>query len=282
VQGGASERSLAAAAASGRVLLNNRAVAAHKALYVKQGDAVRLLPPPAPPTLALADILFEDPVLLVVNKPAGLASAPSPGATTSALQSLEALLSARDGAQQTLFPLHRLDMATSGVLMLAKAARVCAPVSRAFRVRNGVSKTYLALLRAPPGAGDEGCWTDLLLSRNGRAHVDAAGKAAHTDWRVLERFSGGGCAVALSPRTGRMHQLRAQGAARGAPVVGDALYGGGGGAAGALCLHCWRMEMEHPAEEGRRMRFEASVPAGLAAQQERMRGRPARGAAAGG
>ena len=138
--------------------------------YVKAGDVVALAEMAAVPDSAAllaaaaqinwrSRILFEDAVLLVIDKPAGFASAPANAEPVSALSCMEQALRARDGAAapKELYPLHRLDKPTSGVLMLAKDPRICAPVSRALRTR-GVSKHYWAALDGRLPGDDAGTW----------------------------------------------------------------------------------------------------------------------------
>lgn len=205
---GASEKSLDRASRAGCIKVNGVVLRLNTEHYVKAGDVVTLAATPAALAAVAAKavatdwrprILFEDDVLLVVDKPAGVASVPSRGVAANAVTSLEAFLLRRDAPAPptTLFPLHRLDQETSGVLMLAKTARVCAPVSRLFRTRGGVEKAYIALLSGSLASpDDEGVWSDLLeVSTDGRARIfDAASAAAHpaaktakTAFTVLER-----------------------------------------------------------------------------------------------
>ena len=242
-----SDNGLLHAARLGAVTLNGRKLSTLRDQYVKQGDSVVLLP----------------------------------HAPASALSSCEAFLRLRDGsaAPPQLFPLHRLDKDTSGVLMLAKAAHICDTVSAALRSRK-VRKVYEAILQGSLEGGESGLWSDLLeVGNDGKAHVNdvesGVGKSAKTEWRVTERFAGVATAVELSPLTGRMHQLRAQAASRGAPVLGDERYGRAAKGVPRLCLHCKRMSMAHPLEPHRELIFEAPTPPELAVYAQRLRKRAA-------
>jgi RluA family pseudouridine synthase len=290
----------ASAMRAGALTLNGKRLLSFD-FFVKRADAVALAALPgagADAAAALvastdwrARVLFEDAHLLVIDKPSGVASAPARAEPSHAIGACEAMLRARDGpgAPPELFPLHRLDKDTSGVLMMAKDARICAPVSRAFRTR-GVAKTYWALLGGALPAGEEsGQWSDALeLGNDGKAHVlpagavdaegEPRGKSAKTRFSVTERLGRFATLVSLAPLTGRMHQLRAQAAARGAAVMGDDRYGmasasaaNAKGAPPRLCLHCARMEMEHPAAPGTQLRFEAPLPEALAVYAQRVR-----------
>jgi RluA family pseudouridine synthase len=212
-------------------------------------------------------LLYEDESLVVVDKPCGIPSTPGGGSSESALHSLELHLSARERKETRLFPVHRLDKQTSGVLVLAKSAHVAFLAGQLFASRD-VKKTYWALLNGPPLEADTGEWRDLLSSTTSRSRVvDAGGKSAVTGYRVLQRTASG-CIVELTPRTGRMHQLRVQAASRGRPVAGDDVYGRADGAKSAappppprLCLHCSVMSMEHPEKPGGMpLVFEAALP----------------------
>lgn len=278
---GCSQRALDKAASSGVLFLNGKRVSSLE-LFVKKGDVVAWKEPAAPPLSLEVDwaarVLFEDAVLLVVDKPAGMSSTPAPGQLTSALSSVEAWLRARDGGQPQqppveLHPVHRLDLSTSGVLILAKAKRVCEPMSRAFRMRH-IKKEYHALLGGSP-AEEEWQWNDALeVGNDGRAHIHpltadpARGKSAKTSGVVLQRLGTAATLVALRPATGRMHQLRAQSSSRGMAILGDHVYGGHGVVHGVtvprMMLHCTQMEVPHPDDTARVLILEAAVPDDMA------------------
>ena len=262
--------------------------------YVKRGDVVALAPLAAAPNSAEAAaaaaqinwrsrILFEDAVLLVVDKPAGIASAPAKAEPVNTLSCMEAALRARDGAAapKELFPLHRLDKPTSGVLMLAKDARICAPVSRALRVKDGVSKLYWAALQGRLPGPESGSWSDRMeLGGSGKSFLlpadapEGEGKSAKAGFTVVERIGNAATVVRLMPTTGRMHQLRVQTSARGAPVIGDDRYGSAPPAGRAppprLFLHCERMAMRHP-DTNAELEFTAPLPEELAVYLLRLR-----------
>ncbi|HSN25807.1 MAG TPA: RluA family pseudouridine synthase [Kofleriaceae bacterium] len=185
--------------------------------------------------------LHEDAHVIVASKPAGLLS--NPGRST------------RDSVQTRLgaTAVHRLDLDTSGVLLLAKDPGTLAALQRQFEKRE-VEKRYIAWL-AGEVAGDAGTIALPLrgdLDDRPRQIVDEVhGRPALTEWRVLAR-EGGRTRVAFVPKTGRAHQLRVHAAhPRGlaTPIVGDRLYGT---SAARLMLHAEFLAFIHP-HTGQRM-----------------------------
>lgn len=194
--------------------------------------------------------LAIDPLFLVVDKPAGLLSVPGRGPDR------QDCLIAR---VQQRFPdaliVHRLDMATSGLLVLARGAQPHRQLSQAFRER-AVSKTYLAVVDGQV-AGENGL-IDLPLICDWpcrpRQKVDfSLGKPSLTHFRVLMRdHARRTTRLALTPVTGRSHQLRVHLAAIGHAILGDPLYGSR--PAPRLLLHAWQLDFAHPAT-GQRCAF---------------------------
>lgn len=166
-------------------------------------------------------VLYEDSDLLVVDKPAGLPAQPTPGGALS----LHDVVSQRLGFSAGL--VHRLDRDTSGVMIFGKHDAATAQLATAFR-EGSARKRYLAV--TGPGLPLRGCIT-LPLSRDParpgrwRASGQANGVSAQTEYECVGAGDGF-CVVALTPLTGRTHQLRAHLAGLGFPIVGDVLYGG--------------------------------------------------------
>ena len=187
-------------------------------------------------------VLYEDDWLMAVDKPAGMLSAPG----KLDVESLPQLLM-RERPGEQLHVVHRLDMATSGVLLLAKSMEMCTTLQRMFAARQ-VSKCYVAWLQGNV-ASDAG--TIGLPLRPDFDHrpfqvVDEAqGKEAITRYEVVERRDGL-TLVRFYPLTGRTHQLRVHAAHRcglNAPIVGDPLYGTPGA---RLMLHAQSLTFTHP------------------------------------
>src|SRR5690606_35550189 len=180
-----------------------------------------------PPPL---EILLEDGPVLAVNKPAGLLTQGVPAALPTLEGQVRAYIKqkyAKPGNVYLGIP-HRLDRPTSGVIVFARNSKAAARLAEQFHDRR-VRKEYLAIVEGVP-AESEGTLTDWLLKDAARAHVKCVAphtpgsKDASLRYRVLT--AGDGIALLhLEPRTGRMHQIRVQLAARGWPVLGDVQYG---------------------------------------------------------
>ncbi len=195
--------------------------------------------------------LHADDALLVLDKPAGLLSVPGRGADKQDCASTRA---------QALWPdaliVHRLDMATSGLLLMVRGSGMQRTLSMAFESRS-VRKRYVALVagHVPPPAA-EGGEIDLPLMSDWpnrpRQMVDARGKPSQTRWRVLahEHDAQGRplTRLELEPVTGRTHQLRVHLQAIGHPILGDALYADADTQARCprLQLHASELALTHP------------------------------------
>lgn len=248
---------------------------------LRGGEQITLtLPPPAPSALQPEpiplEILYEDPDLLVLNKPAGLVAHPAAGHRSGTL--VNALLHRYPrlqgiGGVERPGLVHRLDRDTSGCLVVAKTAAAHEGLSRQFKARQ-VRKTYLAVVRgrlrerggriAAPIGRD-------VRDRKKMGTRTARGREAVTAFRVVRELPGA-TLLEVSPETGRTHQIRVHLASLGHPVVGDALYGGRrergvleagrGPVAARQLLHAWRIAFTHP-RTGEAVAVEAPPPADL-------------------
>jgi len=227
------------------------------------------------------EVLYRDDTLLVVNKPAGLATLPDGYNPT--LPHIKSVLEKHFGP---LWVVHRLDKDTSGVLVLARSATAHRSLNTQFEKRL-ISKVYHALVHGFPD------WQEttvrLPLRPNGDRHhrtvVDLqAGKPAVTHLRVLDRFGEYSLLQAV-PETGRTHQIRAHLTALGLSIVGDKLYGrktdpldhdksnrsdSSVGAGMSMALHAATLELTHPLT-GHRLKFSAPYPPELEELLDRTR-----------
>ena len=208
-------------------------------------------------------VLYADEALLVLDKPAGLLSVPGRGENKQDCLSARALRFYPD----TLI-VHRLDMATSGVMIFARSYTAQRNLNEAFASR-AVTKRYIAVLDgilAPPPE----TWgiIDLPIivdwpNRPRRMIDHERGKPSMTRWRVLSHnmFGTTSTRVELEPITGRSHQLRVHLLAMGHAIVGDALYADPHiqAMSDRLLLHACSLELRHPVN-GQTLRFVSPVP----------------------
>jgi 23S rRNA pseudouridine1911/1915/1917 synthase len=214
------------------------------------------LPPPA--------CVFEDEDLVVVEKPAGLLSAPTPESDRGNVVSL--LARRAPGPPQPIFVVHRLDLETSGLLVLAKTDLANRALAERFRVHD-IERAYLAVLAgAPPES----------LARIDRP---VGGRRAVTHIAVEERLAGGRATlVRCRLETGRTHQIRIHAEAIGHPVLGDPRYGRSGAGPAPppvprpprMALHAAALGFRHP-RTGAPLAFESAWPADLAAWTDGLR-----------
>lgn len=190
------------------------------------------------------EIVYEDPWLSAINKPAGMLSVPGKEDAVSVYSLMRGQYPEADGP----LTVHRLDMATSGLMLIAKTKRAHQNLQAQFKNRL-VRKRYVALLEGivPEDKGT----VDLPLCLNPldrprqMVHTEH-GKPAITDYQVLERLDGKRTRIAFYPRTGRTHQLRIHAAhplGLHCPIIGDELYGE---KADRLYLHAEYLEFIHP------------------------------------
>jgi 23S rRNA pseudouridine1911/1915/1917 synthase len=250
------------------------------ALRIRSGQTISVvIPAPVDPVPKPEDIpvevVYEDPQLLVVNKPAGLVVHPGAGAPGGTL--VNALLRhVRDlsGVGGVLRPgiVHRLDRGTSGLLVVAKDDATHRALVAQFAGRT-VEKEYLALVLGVPKAR-EGTITAAIgrdpVHRQRMSVRARKGREARSSWRLEESFDGAAL-LRVRIHTGRTHQIRVHLASVGHPIAGDVTYGPHsrrGAAKEALrelsrpALHAARLAFVHP-RSGRPMEFEAPLPADL-------------------
>jgi 23S rRNA pseudouridine1911/1915/1917 synthase len=209
-------------------------------------------------------ILYEDPAVVAIDKPAGLVVHAGAGTHSGTLVNrLVHHFQSLSGVGGELRPgiVHRLDKETSGVLLVARTDPAHRALAEQFAGRS-VEKTYLALvhgrLRADAGRITKPIARDPVRRTRMTARLNS-GRAALTEYRVLERFEK---FTYLEVRigTGRTHQIRVHLAAEGHPVAGDRLYGAP--SASRMFLHAWRISFTSPANV-QRVTVESPPPAEL-------------------
>jgi 23S rRNA pseudouridine1911/1915/1917 synthase len=303
--GGLSRMRIAALLESGACLVNR--IAAPAGYHLTPGDHIELTFDDATPTAMSPEpipleILHEDDHLVVVVKPAGMLVHPTRSVKTGTLLNglayhlnrlriEESGFALNSGSQSNTEPeespgrnpsvirpglVHRLDRATSGLMVVAKTQRALSVLSVHFH-RRLVEKRYVALVHGNPE------YVSLEIDapigrdpdRRPRWWVRDSGRPARTRVEVRERF-GDRTLVELEPVTGRTNQLRIHCAYGGHPIVGDEMYGGLGVSNGdglseeeskpylgsrglRLCLHAWRLAFHHPVGGGW-VEFRTSLP----------------------
>ncbi|WP_029353487.1 RNA pseudouridine synthase [Bosea sp. 117] len=204
---------------------------------------------PAPALDIAARLLHRDGMLLVIDKPAGLPVHKGPKGGETLADHLDAL---RFGLPRAPELAHRLDKDTSGCLVLGRHRAALAELGRVFR-EGKVGKTYIAVVRGVP-TETQGRIALRLAKRSPHRGwwmaVDPKGQEAITEWLLLA--AGEGLAVlALSPLTGRTHQLRVHLDAIGHPILGDSIYGGASRLPGGPRLHLHARRLVLPRAKGR-------------------------------
>lgn len=218
----------------------------------------------APELQAPVHCLYADGDLLVLDKPAGLLCVPGRGPDKQ-----DALSTRVQRHWPGALVVHRLDQATSGLVLMARHTQAQRMLGQAFAERS-VTKGYEALVHGlPSDTPDAEGWNliDMPLladwPRRPRQKVDCAhGKPSQTRWRVLSHYPTVNCTrLALAPLTGRTHQLRVHLAHLGHPILGDTLYDEAPGQSTAprLMLHACTLEFTHPCT-GQRMHHRSAVP----------------------
>jgi 23S rRNA pseudouridine1911/1915/1917 synthase len=262
---------------------------------VKINDAITAsLPPPVSGDLVAEplplDILFEDPDLLIINKPADLVMHPAAGHSSGTLvhgilyhcPNLEGI-----GMEKRPGIVHRLDKDTSGIVLVAKNGRAHQELSRQFKTRS-IQKHYLTLVAGSPKSMQGRIDMPVgrhPVERKKMSTRSKRGREALTLWRVRERYTAA-TLLDVELKTGRTHQIRVHCQAMGFPIVGDSTYGWKGAlkkiAAGNAALqtalkdvkrqmlHAYRLGFNHPVD-GRPLSFEAPLPKDMATLLDQLR-----------
>lgn len=264
----------------GEVRVNGRR--AEPAQRLAAGDDLRLPPvrapepseagaPRVPPGLIRAveeAVLFQDERVLVLNKPSGIAVHGGSGLSFGVIEALRA-----SRPKESLELVHRLDRDTSGCLIVARrnsALRVLHALMR----EGAVQKSYLVLVTGRWGLGHKHInaplRTDLRVGGERTVKVDAQGKQAHTEFRLIEHFGNRASLLEATLHTGRTHQIRVHAAHCGHPVLGDEKYGDParnaeleGLGLRRLFLHAHAVSFTWPG--GHEQTFSAPLPADLRA-----------------
>jgi 23S rRNA pseudouridine1911/1915/1917 synthase len=269
---------------AGRVLVDSQPAA--KSDRVSAGAWLEVALPP-PPAASTADpepvpgmrIVYDDPEVVVVDKPVGVAAHASPGWTGPTVVGGLAAAGFRistSGAAERQGVVHRLDVGTTGLMAVAKSERAYARLKQAFRERS-VDKGYHALVQGHPDPlrGTVDAPIDRHPVHDYRWAVVAGGKPSVTHYDTIEAFPSASL-LDVRLETGRTHQIRVHMAALRHPCVGDLVYGADPTLAQRLgltrqWLHAVRLGFEHPAS-GAWLEFTSPYPDELARALDILRG----------
>jgi len=265
---------------TGNILLNQKPT--KPSAHLKAGDRISgILPQPKPlslrPEPLPLDIIYEDPSIIVIDKPSGMVVHPAYGNPSGTLVNA-ILYHCKDltGINGILRPgiVHRLDKDTSGVMVVAKDDEAYHQLTKQFKNRT-VEKTYLAI--AYGKFGQEEGLIDSAIGRHPSERKRMStrtkkGRTAITRWKVRERLDGF-TFLEIFPQTGRTHQIRVHLSSMGHALLGDPLYGRKG-RLGSIrdpvlkeclkimnrqALHAHRLGFNHP-RTGERVQFQSPIP----------------------
>lgn len=245
-------------------LVKNNLQAAKPASKIRTGDKIivdETLLRQEPPKIDLP-IIYEDEDVIVINKPAGILTH-SKGALNlepSVASFIRSKITDRSLAGNRAGVVHRLDRATSGVIITAKTAAALTWLQKQFSTRK-TKKIYLAVVEGVPSPA--AALIDASIARNPRRpqtfQVNSAGKPAQTRYKILKTIQKDGqrfSVLELSPLTGRTHQLRVHLAYLKHPIVGDGIYGKKGP---QLLLHAAELDLSLPSRQQKTFRAEPPV-----------------------
>ncbi|RIJ76366.1 RluA family pseudouridine synthase [Nakamurella silvestris] len=272
---GMSRTTIATMIDAGDVLVAGQPVARSERLNAGDWLEITLPTPVTRPPVEVAEyeglgIIYQDADIVVVDKPVGVAAHASPGwtgPTVTGVLAARGIQVAQQGAEERQGIVHRLDVGTTGVMVVAKSARAYTELKAAFKERT-VEKIYHAICQGHP---DPSTGTiDAPIGRHPRSDWKFAvmddGKNAVTHYDTLEAFRAASL-MEIHLETGRTHQIRVHFSALGRPLAGDQTYGADPKLTAQLgltrqWLHAHTLAFAHP-DDGRRVEFTSPYPADL-------------------
>ncbi len=267
----------------GAVACSGKVLGKSDRLELDQIIEVELIERSAEPEVVAEDVsdlkvVFQDEHIIVIDKPAGVVSHPSLGFVGPSVPGVllaRGIQLATSGAQERQGIVQRLDVGTSGLMVLAKGERAYSVLKQAFRDRE-VKKTYHALVQGHPDPAQGTIDTPIARStkHDYKFTISADGKHAVTHYRTIELLPSAAL-MEIGLETGRTHQIRVHFAHFHHPLVGDPLYGSDPKLAAALkldrqWLHAHKLGFSHPIS-GDWVEFESEYPAELKLALDRLR-----------
>lgn len=237
----------------GRVLLNERPL--ERADHLLKPQEVITIGPKVQFLRGGIRLLFEDRDLLVLEKPAGLLSVAT---DFDAYQNVHAILKRRARGGR-VYPVHRLDRETSGLLLFALSEKARDGLKRQFE-EHLIEKTYYAIVENPIEK-EEGSWEsyleedDFYFVKTSKSRRAKHAVTHYTLVRNQKRYA----LLCLRPTTGRKNQLRVHCSEAAHPIVGDKKYGSSSNPVKRMCLHAQRIAFTHPVT-GKRLEFSLPLP----------------------
>jgi 23S rRNA pseudouridine1911/1915/1917 synthase len=268
---------------SGDVLVDGSPAAKSDRVHAGAWLDVVIPPPPSAPVVVAEPVpgmtvVHDDDDIVVVDKPVGVAAHPSPGWTGPTVVGGLAAAGYRvstSGVAERQGVVHRLDVGTSGLMVVAKSERAYTLLKRAFKERS-VEKTYHALVQGHPDplTGTVDAPIDRHPTADWKWAVVAGGRPSVTHYDTLEAHRAASL-IEINLETGRTHQIRVHMAALRHPCVGDLTYGADPTLAARLglsrqWLHALRLAFDHPST-GERLEVSSDYPDDLATALERLR-----------
>ncbi|MBI2906256.1 MAG: RluA family pseudouridine synthase [Chloroflexi bacterium] len=252
----------------GQVAVNGKTAKA--SLRLKEGDSVSVLVPAPEPQEPIPEempvrFVYEDEDVIVVDKPPGIPVHPAPGHPRHTL--VNAILARCPELKDSEAPIrpgivHRLDMNTSGLMVVARNLEAKESLTAQMKERS-MDKRYLALV-----SGSVAPQQGVIEAPIGRDPTDrkkmaivSTGREARTRYRVLD-YPGNNTLLELKLETGRTHQIRVHLSAIGHPVVGDPIYGQRSSLVERQFLHSYRLGFRHP-RSGKHLEFTSELPPDL-------------------
>lgn len=247
----------------GKLLVNNQQVDLR--YIIQAGDKVVLEFPPElkgnhmhPEAIPL-DIVYEDESLLIINKPAGVATIPSMNHHTGTIANAVLYHYEKHHIPYTVHVVTRLDRDTSGLLLIAKH-RYSHSLLSSSQKKGKVNRKYFAVVEGIPSP-TQGI-IDANIGRKEGSIIERTvrddGQQALTHYKVIQK-AGSHALVAVQLETGRTHQIRVHFSHIGHPLLGDDLYGGKKTTIERQALHCYSLSFEHPITK-KNMTFEVKLP----------------------
>lgn len=264
--------------ANGRTLGKSDRLEADQVLEVEIEDRKVDLLEVRPEDVAELEIVFQDSDLIVISKPAGVVSHPSlgfEGPSVPGVLLARGIQLSTSGAQERQGIVQRLDVGTSGLMVLAKSERAYSVLKQAFRDR-AVKKTYHALAQGHPEPANGTIDTPIARSQRHdyKFTISEDGKPAVTHYKTIELFPTAAL-MEIGLETGRTHQIRVHFSHFRHPLVGDPLYGADPKLAASLSLdrqwlHAKKLAFAHPIS-GEWVEFESQYPKDLELALEKLR-----------